>query len=259
MSLEKCRIVLIETHYPGNLGATARVMHNFGLRELVLVAPIADRNDQNAKQMSTHGEPILNDARIVANLSDAINDCVLVVGTSAKSGGLFRQQNVGTPCEIMPHIVAALAQDRPAALLFGPEPTGLSNEIVTRCQYLIQIPTADEYPSLNLAQAVAICVHELRRAFQSPSASEDNPRWRSGSDTLATIDAQEQMFAQLQSALEEIHFLYGDKAEPLMHAVRHLLGKARLTEMEVKVLLGLARQIRWYVANHKATIQDGQA
>ena len=252
MPLEHCRIVLIETHYPGNLGAAARVMCNFGLRDLVLVSPIADRADQNAKQMSTHGESILNGARIVTSLSDAINDCVLVVGTTGHSGGPFRRQSVGPPEEIMPHVVEVLKQDRPAAILFGPEPTGLSNEIVTRCQYLIQIPTADEYPSLNLAQAVAICVYELNKIWCLAAT-------RSGalpSEPAATVDSQEQMFRQLQTALEEIHFLYGDKAEPLMHAVRHLLGKARLTEMEVKVLLGLARQIRWYVANHKKTIDD---
>ena len=130
----------------------------------------------------------------------------------------------------MPHVVEALRQDRPAALLFGPEPTGLSNEIVTRCQYLIQIPTAAEYASLNLAQAVAICVYELHKAWHSPSRPPGRrmppPR------EIATIETQEQMFRQLQTALEEIHFLYGDKAEPLMHAVRHLLGKAALTDME---------------------------
>src|ERR1700722_18725455 len=108
MSLEHTRIVLLETHYPGNLGATARVMANFGLRDLVLVAPIADRNDQNARQMATHGEAILDNARIVADLSAAINDCVLVVGTSSNVGGLFRQQNVGPPNAIMPHIIEAL-------------------------------------------------------------------------------------------------------------------------------------------------------
>lgn len=218
-------------------------MCNFGLRDLVLVSPVADRNDQNARQMSTHGESILNNARIVTDLSGAINDCVLVVGTSAKSGGLFRLQNVAPPRDVMPQVAEVLAQDRPAALLFGPEPTGLSNEIVTRCHHVIQIPTDHVYPSLNLAQAVAICVYELHEAATCSGA-------RTACTALATVEAQELMFRQLQTSLEEIHFLYGDKAEPLMHAVRHLLGKARLDDMEVKVLLGLARQIRWYVDNH---------
>jgi tRNA/rRNA methyltransferase len=250
VSLERARVVLIETHYPGNLGAAARVMCNMGLRDLVLVAPGADRGDQAAKQMSTHGESILTNARIVTDIGEAIGDCVLVVGTSAKSGGLFRRQTVGTPEEIMPHVARALRQDRPAALVFGPEPTGLTNEVVARCQYLIQIPTAAEYSSLNLAQAVAICLYELRKAWLAPSPTPVL-------ENVATVAAQEHMFQQLQTAFEEIHFLYGDKADALMHAVRHLLGKARLTDMETKVLLGLARQIRWYVANHQKTI-DGE-
>ena len=241
--------MLIETHYPGNLGATARVMRNMGLRDLVLVSPLANPNDQQARQMSTHGESILNDARIVSDLSEAIADCVLVVGTSARSGGLFRKQTVGTPEEIMPYVVETLQQNQPAAILFGPEPTGLSNEVVTHCQYLIQIPAADEYPALNLAQAVAICLYELRKTSLKGSSSPALP-------DLATIEAQEHMFRQLQTALQEIHFLYGDKADSLMHAVRHLLGKARLSVMEVQVLLGLARQIRWYVAKHPNSIDD---
>ena len=254
MALEHCRIVLIETHYPGNLGAAARVMCNFGLHDLVLVNPDADRGDKNARQMSTHGEAILNNARIVSNLSDAIDDCVLVVGTSGHSGGLFRRQPVGTPEDVMRHVVDSLRDGRPAAILFGPEPTGLSNEIITRCQYVMQIPTADEYPSLNLAQAVAICVYELSKAWLA-GRSSDVPSHASFG-LPASIEIQEQMFRQLQTALEEIHFLYGDKAESLMHAVRHLLGKARLTEMETKVLFGLARQIRWHVANHRDKIGE---
>src|SRR5688572_16988081 len=155
MSLAHCRVVLIQTHYPGNLGATARIMRNLGLHDLALVAPIADPTDERARQMSTHGESILENARRAPDLDGAIGDCVLAVGTSARGGGLFRKQTVGTPEEILPRVVEVLQHDQPAALLFGPEPTGLGNDVVSRCQYLIHIPTADEYPALNLAQAVA--------------------------------------------------------------------------------------------------------
>src|SRR5262245_46296894 len=84
MGLHHCRIVLVETLYPGNLGATARVMRNFGLEDLVLVAPGADPADRRARRMSTHGEDILDRVRIVGALGDAVADCVLVVGTSAR-------------------------------------------------------------------------------------------------------------------------------------------------------------------------------
>jgi tRNA/rRNA methyltransferase len=244
--IERCRVVLIETHYAGNLGAAARVMRNMGLHDLVLVNPVADPHDRQAQQMSTHGEPILQAARVVTSFDDAVADCVAVVGTSARVGGLFRRQSVGAPDDVLPAVAETLRQGQPAALVFGPEPSGLDNAVVARCQQLIRIPTGDEYPALNLAQAVAICLYELRKACDKRVPAE--PALPS-----ATFAEQEAMFRHLQTALEEIHFLYGDKAESLMHGMRHLLGRAGLSVMEVKLLHGLARQIRWHVAQHRGT------
>jgi tRNA/rRNA methyltransferase len=247
MALHHCRVVLVETLYPGNLGATVRVMRNFGLEDLVLVAPVANPADRRARRMSTRGEAILESARVVSDLSEAVADCALVAGTSARCGGLFRKQPVGPPRAILPYLVEVLQAGHPAALVFGTEPSGLANDIITRCHHVIRIPTDPAYPSLNLAQAVAICLHELHEAWlaQQPAPSlQDSP---------ATFEAQEQLYRQLRDALEKIHFLYGDKADALMHGIRHLLGKARLSEMEVKLLLGLARQIRWYVDQNQLT------
>jgi tRNA/rRNA methyltransferase len=249
--LNQCRIVLVQPRIAGNIGATARIMHNMGLSDLVLVAPEADPGDRNARQQSTQGEDILDRARVVDGFADAVADCVLVAGTSARTGGLFRRQSMGTPEEILPHLARVMAADHPVALVFGTEPRGLTNADVARCHYLIHIPTEATYPALNLAQAVAICLYELRRAYakqQSLPAPEREP--------LAAFAAQEHMFAQLRTALEEIHFLYGPKADSLMHAVRHLLGRANMTTMEVDVLLGLARQIRWYVEKRAERWKD---
>ncbi|MBI3407163.1 MAG: RNA methyltransferase [Planctomycetes bacterium] len=250
MALTHCRVVLVEPMYPGNIGATARCMRNFGLDDLALVSPQADPLDREACRMATHGEDILRRARVVDDLGAAVADCVVVAGTSAKSGGLFRRQSVGAPDEMMPFLVEALRADRPAALVFGTEPKGLTNESISRCRFLVRIPVDDGYPALNLAQAVAVCLYGLRvewlktgdRPAQEPKEHE----------TPADFAAQEQMFGQLRTALEEIHFLYGDKAEPLMHALRHLIGKANPSVMEVKLLQGLARQIQWYVREHTA-------
>jgi tRNA/rRNA methyltransferase len=252
MNLQHCRIVLVRTHYPGNLGATARIMRNFGLADMVLVAPQADIHDRNARQLSTHGESILDAARIVESLGEAVADCALVIGTSGPEGGMFRRQSLGTPEEILRHAIPPLQSGQSVALVFGPEPTGLANEDVTRCHHLIHIPTDDAYSSLNLAQSVAICLYELRRQWLKAEGSLQP------TEAMASFSEQEHMFAQLRLALEEIHFLYGPKAGSLMHAVRHLLGKARLTTMEVKVLLGLARQIRWHVANHPDTMMGNR-
>src|SRR5687767_2604874 len=100
MGLSACRVVLVRPHYPGNVGASARVMGNFGLDDLVLVAPVADPLDPQARQLSTHSEAILHRARVVAELADALADCHVAVATSALHGGLFRRQNVGTPGQV---------------------------------------------------------------------------------------------------------------------------------------------------------------
>jgi tRNA/rRNA methyltransferase len=253
MSLAFCRVVLVRTHYPGNLGATARIMCNFGLRDLVLVNPVADVNDRNARRMSTHGEHILDNARVVDDLGAAVSDCAVVIGTSGPTAGLYRKQTVGTPADVLQHLIEPLRRGACVAVVFGAEPNGLTNDEVTRCHHLINIPTAAEYDSLNLAQAVAICLYELRKQWLETAAPVAND-----SEPLATFAEQERFFEQLRHALDEIHFLYGAKAAPLMHAVRHLLGKARLTTQEVKILLGLARQIRWYVAKDRRTIADDE-
>src|SRR5262249_3595050 len=133
----------------------------------------------------------------------------------------------------------------PVAIVFGPEPTGLTNDEVTRCHYLIHIPTDPTYPALNLGQAVAICVYELRRAWLKQTNRVASPA------TIALFTDQERMFESLREGLEGIHFLYGDKADSLMHALRHLVGRAGPTPMEVEMLFGLARQMRWIAGRKK--------
>ncbi len=243
MAAMDCKVVLVRTQFAGNLGATARVMRNMGLKELVLVAPEASPDGREARQLSTHGEDILDRARIASDLGEAVADCGLVVGTSARTGQLMRGHS-SPPEAIVPHLLAALASG-PVALVFGPETNGLTNDEVARCHHLIHIPTDSSYPALNLAQAVTICLYILRRewlAKRLPVAEDNGP---------AAFADQERMFQQLQEALEAIHFLYGPKAESLMHALRHLIGRGQPTEMEVGVLFGLARQISWFAAHHQ--------
>jgi tRNA/rRNA methyltransferase len=247
VTLQNCRVVLVRTQIAANLGATARVMRNLGLTELVLVAPEADRNERQARQLSTHGEQILDRARIVGDLGDAVADCLLVAATSARTGQLIRGKPE-PPETVLPRF-AEICERGPVALVFGPERDGLTDAEIARCHSLIHIPADPAYPAFNVAQAVAICLYELRRAWlaitQTPALHAGLP-----APPLAPFGEQERMFDHLRTALEEIHFLYGSKADALMHALRHLIGRAQPTETEVGVLFGLARQIRWYVAKH---------
>jgi tRNA/rRNA methyltransferase len=246
--LENCRVVLVRPAIAGNLGAAARVMRNFGLRDLRLVAPHADPFADEARRFATHGEPILDGARSCEDFAEAVADCRMVLATSARQGGLFRQQTVRTPRAIMPELVAA-AVAGPVALVFGPEQTGLTNVEVSRCHYLLSIPADETYPALNLAQAVAICLYEL---FLATQAEAPRPP-----QAAADFAQQERMFENLRTALTDLHFLYGDKADSLMHALRHLIGRAQPSPMEVDVLNGLARQIAWHVRQQRGSEKRG--
>lgn len=235
------RVVLVRPHYAGNLGAVARVMHNFGLSRLTLVAPIADRDDREARRLSTHGEFILDQAQIVPDLLTAVADCTFVAATSANVEGLFRDTGSTALRDGVTRFVSALSTG-PAALVFGPEPSGLTNDEISRCHALWHIPASPEYPALNLAQAAAITLYELFTADAGVSfpATSDGVQ-----DAPASHEDQERMFAHLREGLEAIHFLYGPKSDPLMHAIRQMLSRAHLTQQEVKILHGLARQLLW--------------
>ena len=236
-----CRIVLVRTHYPGNLGAAARVMRNFGLTDLVLVDPVTSANELEARRMATHGLGILDSARVVPELADAVGDCVFTLATSGLAEGVVRKTFVGTPREKLPELVEASAAG-PVALVFGPEPHGLSNAEITRCHGLIHIPVDPAATALNLAQAVAICCYEL---FTLAQLGGLTPPARLSPD-IAPFADQERMFDHLKEALESVGYLFGTKADPLMHAMRHVIGRSRPTPQEVKLLHGLARQLLWW-------------
>src|SRR4051812_28284011 len=238
-----CRVVLVRPQIAANVGAVARAMRNFGLSDLVLVAPKADPADPDARRLATHGEDILDRARVVPDFGAAVADCVLVAGTSARTRGLFRTQTVGWPEQVLPRLVDSAGT---VALAFGTETSGLTNEEVSRCHSLIHIPANPESPALNLAQSVVVCLYELRRAWLRAGGH------RPDVEPAADFATQERMFEHLRDGLAAIHFLYGDKADALMHAVRHLIGRARPTLMEAKLLHGLARQMLW-VANEMKT------
>jgi tRNA/rRNA methyltransferase len=246
MSLANCRIVLVRPHYAGNLGSTARVMRNFGLTDLVLVEPYCSTSDLEARRLATHGLNVLDAARVVPDIGAAIGDCVFTLATSALTAGIIRRGMIGTPGELAPQLLAA-AERGPVAIVFGPEPHGLSNEEVGRCHGLIHIPVDPDCPALNLAQAVTICCYELRKTW---SERENTRRGEPEPGPVVAPHADlERMFEHLREAFQAVGFLFGDRQESLMHAMRQLIGRAMPTPQEVRMLHGLARQLLW-VARH---------
>lgn len=227
------RVVLVRPRIAGNVGAVARAMNNFGATDLVLVAPEADPRSPEARQRATRGEPILDAARTVDTLHAALADAHAAWATAGPHGGLFRKSTAG-PREAMPLVAARVASGDRVALVFGPEATGLTDAEIAQCQGLVVIPTAGEHDSLNLSHAVAVCLYELHLA-QRPGVPDDVPP--------ATLEELGRSLDHLREALEAIHFLYGDKADALDHALRRLIVRARPSLQETKFLHGLARQI----------------
>jgi tRNA/rRNA methyltransferase len=242
MALTHCRIVLVRPHYAGNLGSTARVMRNFGLSDLVLVAPYCSTDDLEARRLATHGLGVLDSARVVPELGGALADCVFTLATSALTAGVIRRGMIGTPSEMSPQLLAA-AERGPVAVVFGPEPHGLSNEEIGRCHGMIHIPVDPDYPALNLAQAVTVCCYELRKAWSANvNAGRQEP---APGRVLAPHADLERMFEHLREAFRAVGFLFGDRQESLMHSMRQLIGRALPTPQEVRMLHGLARQLLW--------------
>jgi tRNA/rRNA methyltransferase len=239
--VRRCRVVLVRPHYAGNLGAVARIMRNFDMQDLVLVNPRTTPQDLEARRLAVHGLPILDAARIVPDLGTALADCVYTLATSAETAGLQRRGRIAPPRHLMPRLVQAAAEG-PVALVFGPEPHGLTLEEVNRCHGQIFIPASPTYPALNLAQAVAICCYEWYIHCQEYATS---PRAPHPARQVATHAELERMFQHLRQGLEAVGYLFGDRQEVLMSAIRHLLGRAQPTQGEVRMLHGLARQLLW--------------
>ena len=234
MSVANLRIVLVRPQYSGNIGAVARAMGNFGMKSLALVNP-ASVHRQQAEMMAVHAREILDTMQVHTSLRAAVADCGLVIGTTCRPG-LYREHAVSLRT-LAPTLVAATTTNS-VALVFGPEDSGLSNEDLRYCHQLLTIPTAPTYASLNVAQAVVLCCSEIFLASQS----EDEHIVPS----LAVAERQEVMYEKLKNALLQIGFLHKDNPEHIMLAFRRLFGRAGLEERDVRILLGMARQIEWY-------------
>ncbi len=235
MKLDGVRIVLVRPAGAANVGAVARAMKNMGLRQLTLVQP-RFRGRFWMRAMAVHAADILDRMCVAGDLAEAVGDCGLVVGTTCRAG-LYRTPT-GTVRELAPELVK-MAQCNTVAVVFGPEDHGLSNEDIKLCHRLLTIPASAEYPSLNLAQAVMIVCYELFGAAQAEAATE-------AARHLAPARDVEFMFQKLREALLRIGYAHPQNPDHILFAFRRFLGRAGLEDRDVRILLGLARQIEWY-------------
>jgi tRNA/rRNA methyltransferase len=233
MSLDRLRVVLVRPKSSGNVGSVARVMKNFGVSDLALVAPRRYRRSA-ADAMAVHAADVLARSRRHASLSDAVADCAWVVGTTCRPGS-YRRRPL-TPQAAAAEILSIARANR-VALVLGPEDHGLSNADLKLCHEIVTIPTHSSYLSLNLAQAALVCLYEIFR-LRHPTAAQ--------MESLATSERLERMYEHLGRALLDIGFLHGANPEHIMFSVRRMFGRARLDDREVAIWLGIARQIEWF-------------
>lgn len=236
-------MVLVSPRGGANVGSVCRAMKNMGAGALYVVDGRYDRRE--ARRMSVHAGDVFASRQEVDTLSEALSGAGTVVGTTAR-GGAYREraEDVRAVCvELAQELESDDSSMLPPALVFGPEESGLANEHIAKCQRLISIPTAPEYTSLNLSQAVLVCLYELHRcraATGDPASNSDEGHVRADAGSV------EAMFEQLEAALAEIGFVSEQTAPHIMLTLRGLLGRAGLDDREVRIFRGLARQIDWY-------------
>ena len=234
MGLENIRIVLVEPLYGGNVGSVCRAMANMGLSDLALVAPKVT-NWKEAEWMAVHADDILANRREVPTLAEAVADCGLVMGATARPG-LYRQ-HARSPREWAPTALK-VAESAKVALIFGREDDGLTNEEGANCTQIIKIPSAPGYLSLNLSQAVMVCAYELFVAH----GSYEPPQEKCGE---APSGLRERMFDMWRKALMQIGFMNDDKADHMMLGLRRILSRGPLSEDDARIMMGIARQAIW--------------
>ncbi|HEY1950640.1 MAG TPA: TrmJ/YjtD family RNA methyltransferase [Bryobacteraceae bacterium] len=225
---------MVEPRNPLNIGAAARAMSNFGVTQLRLVKPYDVAFKEARSAVRAHY--ILEQAQVFDSLGEALSDCTLVVGSTALGNRdlhlpLYRLEAGGQL--LKEHMAAA-----PAALLFGSEKFGLSNEDMSHCHWLLRIPTRPEHGSMNLGQAVAICLYELCRDAEAVGRRFDPA-------PTATAEDSERMTGLLLDLLTRSGWVQERTSQSAELKVRRLVRRMGLPASDAEAWLGILRQILW--------------
>jgi len=242
--LGNLRVVLVAARNPLNIGAAARAMSNFGFSWLRVVNPykVAFREAQSA----VGAEKLLKQAEEYASVGDAVADCLLVVGTTAIGNRSPRQ-----PVHLLDAAAGKIRRrlpTGPVALLFGSEKWGLSNEDLSHCHWLLHIPARKEHRSMNVGQAVAVCLYEIVRPCTPARAMAQG---RPEATPKAPGDRVERLTLLLLDALQESGYINPRSEALAEEKLRRLVRRLNLDATDVEVLLGMAHKILWKLRQGK--------
>lgn len=234
--LDNLRVVLVATRNPLNIGASARALSNFGVQRLRVVNPyeVAFREARSAVGASA----LLAKAEQYDRVAEAVADCSLVVGTTAAIRRDLQQRMYRL--EAGGRIIKRQLKSAPVALLFGSERYGLSNEELSHCHWVLRIPSREEHGSMNLGQAVAVCLYELVRG-RKMALAKSAPEGKSKSATSAEV---ERLTQALLKVLRESEYVNPRKVAA-EEKLRRLVRRMELNANDAEVFLGMMRQVAW--------------
>lgn len=233
---DNLRVVMVSTRNPLNIGAAARAMANFGFEKLRVVQPydVAFREARSA----VGAAPLLQSAEEFAGVAEAVADCRLVIGTT--SVGHRELQHPIRRLEYGSRLISRQVAAAPVALLFGSEKYGLSNEDLSYCHWLMRIPTVGTDLSMNLGQAVALCLYELARDPKTATVKPERIR-------RATAEELEQITEQMLDVLRRSGYINPVTSASTEEKVRRLVRRLDIAGRDAPVLLGMLRQILWKI------------
>ena len=237
-SFDNIRVVLVNTSHPGNIGGAARAMKNMGLSRLYLVAPKEYPADR-AVWRAASALDVLDNAIVVETLDEAIGDCGMVVGTSARGRRIPWPLMHPRACG---ERVWQESAEHDVAIIFGREDRGLTNDELHKCTYHVHIPSNPEYSSLNLASAVQVLCYETRMASLA-DADGKLPSLNDWDVPPAKVQDLEMFYQHLEEALVDIGFHDKDNPRQTMTRLRRLFGRIRLDEMELSILRGVLTSV----------------
>ena len=225
--LQNIRIVLVETSHSGNIGSAARAMKTMGLSNLYLVSPKSV--DEQSIALAAGADDVVRNAHIADTFEQAIEDCSLVIGTSARLRHL--QSTLIEPRE---SAEKASAHQGQVAIVFGRERVGLTNEELLKCHYHLNIPANPEYSSLNLAMAVQLVSYEMRMAFLTKNKTENT--LSTIEDIYPTAQEMEYFFAHTEQIYKTLGFIQN---QGVMQKLRRLYNRSSLEKNELNILRGM--------------------
>jgi tRNA/rRNA methyltransferase len=234
VELSRLRVVLVAPRNPLNIGAAARAMSNFGFSSLRLVNPYGPSFRE--ARSAVGAVEILSNAQRYKTVAEAVKDCTLVVGTTAVRNREL-QHTLRRP-EYGARLIHRRLKASNVALLFGSEKFGLSNDALSHCHWLIRIPTCDANISMNLGQAVAVCLYELIRDSTKERKADSLMK-------LATAEELERVTNLLLEALQTSGFLDRRRVSDADERIRRLVRRLRLPERDAVIWLGMLRQMLW--------------